>query len=429
MAKRLHIQNGRIIDPANQRDERGDVYVANGKIVSVIDQPDGFTADSVIDANDKIVCPAFIDLCARMREPGHEYKATIASEVDAAVRSGITSVCYPPDSEPVIDTPAVAELIQQRAQAAGKLRIFPLGALTMGLAGERLSEMLALQRAGCVGVSNGAMSQDNTEVLRNALAYAHSCQMKVFLQLENRHLANNGVAHDGAISTRLGLAPIPQSAETTALSQALLLIEEIGGPVHFGRLSSARSVSLIAEAKKAGLPVSADVGICHLHLSEMDVDGYNADCHLRPPLRSQRDRESLCQAIASGVIDAICSDHQPHDDDAKAAPFAETEAGASSIELLLPLVLNLVDKKVFSLANAIAALSYKPASILGIDTGSLNPGTAADIVIIDPEKHFTVDRARLVSAGKNAPFHGWELIGAVSHTLFEGRLVYQSDTN
>ncbi|NKB36352.1 MAG: dihydroorotase [Gammaproteobacteria bacterium] len=424
---RLHIKNGRIVDPANEIDEVGDVFVVDGKIVSVISSPDNFSADRVIDADNRIVCPAFIDLCARMREPGQEHKGTIASETHAAVSSGISTICYPPDTQPVIDTPAVAELIQQRAQQVNKIRIFPLGALTVGLQGQRLTEMLSLKRAGCVGVSNASTNNDNTDVLKNALAYARSCDMTVFLQVENTHLSSNGVAHDGAISTRLGLSPIPETAETIAISQALLLIEDIGGPVHFGRLSSARSVALIAEAKKSGLPVSADVGICHLHLSEMDVDGYNSDCHLRPPLRSQRDREALCQAITSGAIDAICSDHQPHDNDAKAAPFAETEAGASTIELLLPLVMNLVRKKIFSLQDAIAALSCRPAAVLKTGGGSLSPGLSADIAIIDPEQHFSVEENHLISAGKNNPFVGWELVGAVTHTIFEGELVYQSN--
>ncbi len=423
---RLHIKNGRIIDPANKLDTVGDLFIADGKIISVLDSPDDFSADQTIDASNRIVCPAFIDLCARMREPGQEHKGTIASETLAAVSSGITSICHPPDTQPVIDTAAVAELIQQRAQQVKKMRIFPLGALTVGLQGQRLTEMLSLKKAGCIGVSNASTNNDNTDVLKNALAYAHSCGMTVFLQAENAHLSNKGVAHDGAISTRLGLTPIPETAETIALSQALLLIEDIGGPVHFGRLSSARSIALIAEAKKSGLPVSADVSICHLHLTEMDVDGFNSDCHMRPPLRSQRDREALCQAVAAGVIDAICSDHQPHDNDAKAAPFAETEAGASTIELLFPLVMNLVSKKVISLQDAIAALSCRPAAVLKTEAGKLSPGLSADIAIIDPEQHFSVDRNQLISAGKNNPFSGWELVGAVTHTIFEGNLVYQS---
>ncbi len=422
---RLRIKNGRIIDPANQLDEIGDIYVADGKIVSVLKTEDDFSADQEIDASDKLICPGLVDLSARLREPGQEYKATIASESVAALSSGITSICCPPDTQPVIDTAAVAELIQHRAQVANKLRVYPLGALTHGLRGEHLAEMYALKRAGCVGVSNAYIDVTNTDVLRHALEYAASCDMTVFIQAEDHYLGSIGVAHEGAVSARLGLPAIPETAETVALSRALLLVEQIGGRVHFCRLSSARSIALISEARRAGLPVSADVGICYLHLTEMDTDGYNAACHLRPPLRSQRDKEALCQAIVDGSIDAICSDHQPHDNDAKASPFAETEAGASTIEHLLPLTLDLVYRKVFPLADAIASLSCKPAAILGLECGTLSPGKAADIAVIDLKSRLDVDRKKLLSAGKNTPFHGWELSGLVTHTLFNGRLVYQ----
>lgn len=423
---RFRIKNGRIIDPANSLDESGDICVADGKIVSVLNNHSDFTADREIDAAGKLVCPGLVDLCARLREPGQEHKATIESESGAAISSGITSICCPPDTQPIIDTAAVAELIQQRAAMVNKVRIFPLGALTHGLQGEHLAEMHALKRAGCVGVSNAYNDITDTDVLRHALEYAGSCNLPVFIQAEDYYLGHNGVAHEGAISTRLGLAPIPATAESIAVSRALLLIEQVGGRAHFCRLSSARSLALISDAKKAGLPVTADVGICHLHLTEMDVDDYNVDCHLRPPLRSQRDKEALCQGIVSGSIDAICSDHQPHDADAKASPFSETEVGASTIELLFPLVHDLVNKKILSLADAVASLTSKPAAVLGLDLGTLGIGKPADIAIIDLNKHFSVDRSRFLSAGKNTPFHGWELSGVVSHALLNGQLVYQS---
>lgn len=424
---RILIKNGRIIDPANQLDKKGDICVAEGKIVSVLKGGDDFTADEVIMADNKLVCPGLVDLSARLREPGQEYKATIASESLAAVSSGITSICCPPDTQPIIDTAAVAELIQQRAETANKLRIFPLGALTHGLNGEHLAEMHALKRAGCVGVSNAYMDITNTDVLRHAMEYANSCNLTVFIQAEDRFLSRNGVVHEGVISTRLGLIPIPETAETVALARALLLVEQIGVRTHFCRLSSARSIIMINDAKKAGLPVTADVGICHLHLTDMDVDGYNANCHLRPPLRDQRDREALCQGVVSGSIDAICSDHQPHDEDAKASPFSETEAGASTIELLLALTLDLVNKKKLSLTEAISSLTNKPAAILGIDAGTLSPGAPADIAIIDMDKHFSVDQNRLLSAGKNTPFNGWELNAVVTNVFFSGQQVYQNN--
>jgi len=268
---------------------------------------------------------------------------------------------------------------------------------------------------------------ENTDILRHALAYAGSCDMTVHLQAEDRFLRGGGVAHEGATGTRLGLPPVPATAETVAVSRILLLMEETGASVHFCRLSAAHSIELVREAKRTGLSVSADAGICYLHLTEADVDGFRADCHLRPPLRSEYDREALRQGIADGSIDAVCSDHQPHDDDAKAAPFAETEPGASNIELLLPLVLDLVDGKVISLNDAIARLTCGPAAILGVDHGSLGTGKAADIAVIDPRRVFSVDRDGLLSAGRNNPFHGRRLRGLVTHTFFDGRLVYQRD--
>ncbi len=421
---RIRISNGHIVDPANGIDATGDVCIVKNKIVSVLETNPDFSADQHIDATAKLVCPGFIDLCARFREPGQEHKATIASESLAAASTGITAVCYPPDTQPVIDTPAVVELIHQRMQSVNKTRIYPLGALTYALEGERLAEMRTLKNAGCVGVSNAYMPIVNSEVLRRAMEYAASNDITIFLHPEDHHLHNNGVAHEGAVSTRLGLPPIPATAETVAISRALLLLEQTGVKVHFCRLSTAKSVTMIAEAKQAGLPVTADVGICHLHLTESDVDDYNTNCHIKPPLRSEEDKEALRIGIVEGVIDAVCSDHQPHDDDAKAAPFSETEPGASTIELLLPLIADLVIKKIILLNEAITVLTVNPARILGLDLGSLSIGAKADISIIDLGQAWTVDKNLLLSAGKNTPFHGWQVTGKVTHTLLNGEVVF-----
>jgi len=423
---RIRIHNGHIIDPANRIDAPGSIYLENDRIIEVTDQTLEFNPDLEIDAQGKLVCPGFIDLGARFREPGLEHKATIAGESRAAVSAGITTVCYPPDTNPVIDTSAVVELIHQRTAALNLTRIYPLGALTYGLKSERLADISTLIEAGCIGVSNAGIPIENSELLRRAMEYATGFDITVFIQAEDFYLRNNGVMHEGAISTRLGLPPIPETAETVAVGKTLLLAEQIGARVHFCRLSSARSVSMIASAKQSGLSVSADVGIGYLHLTERDVDNYNVNCHLNPPLRTERDRQGLRQGLRDGSIDAVCSDHQPHDDDAKAAPFSLTEPGASTIEVLFPLLNELVRDDGFSMTQAIAAVTVNPARILGLELGSLGRGCKADITIVDPGFQWCLEKNNLISAGKNTPFDGREMSGRVTHTIIDGRLVYEA---
>jgi len=421
---KILIRNGRLIDPANNIDQKGDLAIAGGRIVSVLEPASDFTPDREIDAAGHWVCPGIIDLCARFREPGQEHKATIVEEAIAAAAGGITSVCYPPDTDPVIDTPAVVELIHQRAEDSGRVRIHAIAALTRDLAGEYLAEMAELKSAGCIAASNANRPVFSTEVFRRALEYAASVDLPVFIQAEDAYLRNQGVAHEGALSTRLGLPPIPETAETAAVAQALLLIEHAGVRAHFCRLSAARSVEMIASAKQRGLPVTADVSICHLHLTEMDIDNYNTQCHLIPPLRRLADKEALVQAVIDGDIDAVCSDHQPHDLDAKAAPFSLSEPGASTLEVLLPLVLDLVHKEKITPLRAIDCLSAAPARILDLDTGTLKQDAPADVIIIAPDHAWTLDKDGLLSAGRNPPFHGWEMSGRATHTILGGRLVH-----
>lgn len=422
----VHIRGGRLVDPDSGLDETADLFVQDGRIAAHGKKPRGFSADIEIDAGAGLVVPGLVDLCARFREPGLEHKGTIASEARAAASAGVTTVCCPPDTDPVIDTTAVAELIQQRAAACGQTRVLPLGALTRGLRGENLAEMDALRRAGCVAVSNADRPIPDSEVLRRAMEYAAGCGLRVFIQPEDHFLRNQGVVHEGAVSTRLGLPPIPAAAETVAVSRALLLMEQTGAAVHFCRLSAARSVELLANARRAGLPVSADVGISHLFLTESDVNSYDTNAHLRPPLRTREDRDALRRAVAEGVIDAICSDHQPHDLDAKAAPFSLTEPGASTVELLLPLLLELVRENALPLSAALAAATSKPAHILGLQAGTLKTGAPADITVIDPERSFRVAADTLLSSGKNTPFLNRTFRGKVTHTLIGGRLVFGS---
>lgn len=419
------IRNGRIIDPANEIDIHADLYIDDGHIQAIGEVPAGFEAKEIIDASGLIVCPGLVDLKARLREPGQEHKGTIASETKAAASGGITTLCCPPDTSPVIDTPAVADQIQQLAAEAGMARVLPTGALTRGLGGEQLSEMQSLKEAGCVVMSNGPRAIISTLIQRRSLEYASTMGLTVMITAEDPWLAGDGCVHEGAVSTRLGLPGIPECAEVIAVDRDLLLVEKTGARAHFSQLSTARAIELVARARERGLPVTADAAIHHLYLTDIDVADFNSLCHLRPPLRSQRDRDAIRSALANGTISAICSDHQPHDVDAKLAPFAATEPGASGVETLLPLTLRLVDEQLLSLAAALACLTYKPASILGIEAGTLAPGTKADVCIFDPEQYWTVSETTLQSRGKNSPFLGWELKGKVRYTLLDGRLVYE----
>lgn len=422
--KHIHIRGARIIDPANQIDQPGDVWIADGRVAGVIHAPAGFAADQVIDAAGRVVCPGLVDLRARPREPGHEHKGTIASECAAAVAGGITTLCCPPDTDPVIDNPAVADLIHHRAGLAGKARVVTLGALTQGLKGVQLSEMHALKQAGCVGVSNALKAITDTQVMRRAMEYAASLDLTVFLHCEDPWLSG-GVMHESPVSTRLGLTGIPETAETIAVGRDMLLIQQTGVRAHFGNLSTARAVQMMARVQYDGLPVSADVTAHHLHLTDMDVSDFNANCHVRPPLRGARDRAGLITGLQYGTLSAICSDHQPHDVDAKLAPFAETEPGISALETLLPLSLRMCEETRMKLGELIGRVTCEPAKILGIGAGTLTIGAPADVCIFDPNAFWTVNESRLVSQGRNTPFAGWELQGRVCYTLVGGIVVFQ----
>jgi dihydroorotase len=421
------IRGGRLIDPANQRDETSNLYIDDGRIAAIGKKPEGFAEDEVIDAKGLIVCPGLIDLQARLREPGEKHKGTIASETAAAAAGGITTLCCPPDTKPVIDNPAVAEQITHRAAAAGKANVLPIGALTQSLAGEHLASMQALQNAGCVVMSNARHGIVSTRVQRRAMEYAATLGLTIFINAEDPWLGAEGCVHEGPVSTRLGLPGIPECAEVIAVGRDLMLIEQTGVRAHFGQLSTARAVEMIAEARAKGLAVSADVSAHQLYLTEIDVSDFNSLCHVRPPLRSQRDRDRLRSALREGVVSAICSDHQPHDRDAKLAPFGATEPGISALETLLPLTLRLVDEGVLELGDAIARLTSEPAAILGIQAGQLAEGAIADICLFDPQHYWTVSEETLRSAGKNTPFLGWEMKGQVVRTLLGGHTVYSAD--
>lgn len=427
MSQRIRINNGRIIDPANGIDARQDLFIADGRIVALGEAPAGFQADITLDASQKLVLPGLVDLAARLREPGQEQKGTIASETRAAAAAGITTLVCPPDTNPVIDTPAVAQLIRHRAAATGMARVACLGAATQDLKSELLSEMAALKGADCVGISNGPVPVASPLIMRRIMEYAATFDLTVFLHAEDPSLRNKGCVHEGAVSTRLGLPGVPEAAETVAVARELALIADTGVRAHFCRLSSARAVQMVARAQYDGLPVTADVAVHHLFLTEMDVADFNSLCHVRPPLRSQRDLAGLRDGLARGTITAICSDHQPHELDAKAAPFSETETGISALETLLPLTLRLAEENVLGLPEAIAAVTCGPAGIAGLAAGSLGIGVLADVIIVDPRQRWTVTADSLVSRGHNTPFMGWDMQGRVSHTLLGGKIIFQRD--
>lgn len=422
----LIIKNGRLIDPANNINHNADIRIVDGKIAAIETANTIVAADNcqTIDATNLIVIPGLVDCCARLREPGQENKATIRSETIAACKSGITTLCCPPDTDPVIDEPAVVDLINRKMFDSAHSKVVTLGALTSGLHGDHLSEMFALQQAGCVGLSNCRNPVENSLILKRAFAYAATFDIRVFIEPDEHWLSIGGCAHEGKIATRLGLKGIPVSAETVAIARALELIAETGVSAHFGRLSSAQGAEMIARAKNEQLPITADVSAHQLHLTEQDISSYNSLCHVIPPLRTQRDQEALVHAVVNGTIDAICSDHQPHNIDAKQAPFASTEAGISSLETLLPLCLRLSHQTQITLDALINKVTNAPAKILGIDAGTLSPGASADLCIFDKDEDWQLLDTSIYSHGKNTPFLGWNFQGRVKHTIVNGKVLF-----
>ncbi|MCK5649071.1 MAG: dihydroorotase [Gammaproteobacteria bacterium] len=419
----ISIINGRVIDPANQIDQQMDIHLYQGKIIALGNTPENFAAQQIIDASRQVVCPGLIDLRFRLRDRGYETKGSIASETRAAVAGGVTALCCPPDTDPIIDNAAMVKLIRLKSETEGVAKVYTLSALTQQLEGEKLSEMRKLKDAGCVGTTNALHPVKSTLVMRRALEYAASHDITVFIQAVDPWLSD-GCAHEGAVSTRLGLAGIPVSAETIAISRDLQLIELTGAKAHFCQLSSAKAVQIIQQAQQDGLLVTADVTAHHLHLTDMDIGYFDSNCHVIPPLRTQRDQDALRQGLKSGIISNIVSDHQPHSSDAKLAPFAETKAGISAVETLLPLALKMIDIQGMNLSEVIERLTLQPARILNLAEGTLSIGADADICIFDPEAYWIVDREKLLSQGKNTPFHGWELKGKVTYTIKSGEVVF-----
>ena len=410
------IENGRVIDPKNGVDRSTALYVVDGKVAGLGDAPAGFTAEQSIDATGCIVCPGLIDLGARLN--------SIEAELAAAVAGGVTSVVVPPDADPPLDEPELADRLVHRGNEIGKARVLPLGALTLGLKGERLSELAGLKKAGCVAFSQASAPMVDTEALLRAMEYAATFGFAIWLQPQDYWLSRNGIAHEGEVASRLGLAGIPVAAETIAIGTILQLVRDTGCRVHLTRISSAAGIAMLQRAKHEGLPVTCDVGVHHLLLTENDIGFFNPHARFCPPLRDQNDRQALSTAAASGLA-AICSDHTPVGADDKLLPFGEAKPGATGLEVLLPLTLKWAEAAKVSLPQALARITAAPAEVLGLNSGQLAVGAVADICIFDPEATWQLSPEALKSRGKNSPWMGYLMNGKVKTTLVSGRTVYQ----
>jgi dihydroorotase len=422
----LEIRNGRLVDPATGRDERTNLYITDDRIAFIGADFQEFTADKVIDAAGKIVAPGLVDLSARLREPGYEHKATLETELMAASAGGVTSLVVPPDTDPVLDEPGLVEMLKRRGWTLNQARIYPLGALTAGLKGEKLAEMLELTEAGCIGFFQAHQPIIDTTVLFRAMQYAATYGFTVWLHPEDAHLAKGGIAHDGEVASRLGLAGVPVSAETVAIATITTLMRETGARIHLARLSSASGVAMVRAAKAEGLALTCDVGIHHLLLTDRDIGYFDSQYRFAPPLRSPADRDALSAGVFDGTIDAICSDHTPTDDDEKNVPFGEATPGASGLEMLLPLTLKWAEQANVPLAKALAKITLHPSDVLKKTQGRFAVGLPADVCIFDPRAFWAVTRETLVSQGKNSPFLSRELQGKVTHTICAGRIVFSA---
>ena len=433
---KILIKNGRVVDPASGRDEVADLAIAAGRIVAIGPVSADFHANRVIDAAGCVVAPGLVDLAARLREPGHEHEGMLESELNAAAAGGVTSLVCPPDTDPALDEPGLVDMLKFRARKLSLCRLFPLGALTRGLAGEVLTEMAELTESGCVGFGQAEVPIQDTLVLQRALQYAATFGYTVWLRPQDGWLGK-GVAASGAVATRLGLSGVPVIAETIALQTILELVRATGARVHLCRLSSAAGVALLRAAKAEGLPVTADVSINSLHLTDVDIGFFNPAMRLTPPLRQGGDRDALRAALADGTIDALVSDHNPVDEDAKTLPFGEAEPGATGLELLLSLALKWGADAGLALPATLARVTSEPVRVLGDALGSLASsagrlvtGGVADVCVFDPAQTWVVTPKALASQGKHTPFAfeatGTALPGRVRATLVAGTVAYEA---
>jgi dihydroorotase len=422
---KTHIQGGTLIDPAAGTEQQQDVFIAEGKIVALGTAPADFQAAKTIDATGLSIAPGLVDLAARLREPGYEHKATLESEMAAALAGGVTSLVCPPDTDPTLDEPGLVEMLKFRARNLDQAHVYPLGALTVGLKGQVITEMVALTESGCVGFSQADTPIIDTQVLLRALQYANTYGYTVWLRPQDAYLAKGGVAASGPLASRLGLSGVPVSAETIALHTIFELVRVTGARVHLSHLSSGAGVELMRVAKAEGLPVTCDVTINHVHLIDIDIGYFDAQFRLDPPLRSQRDREAIRAGLLDGTIDAICSDHTPVDDDEKLLPFAEATPGATGLELLLSLTVKWADEAGVPLAKALNRITAAPAGVLKLPAGRIEAGATADLCVFDRNGHWRVEPRALKSQGHNTPFLGYELPARVRATVVSGQVAFE----
>jgi len=410
-----------LVDPAEQTEVTETLCIADGQIVARGEIPDGFTAERTLTGKNLIAIPGLVDCYARLREPGFEKKGNIHSESRAALYNGTTTLICSPDTDPVIDEVATVELINRCAVTAGFAKVKTLAAMTHGLDGEHLTELATLQAAGCVGASNADVAVKNTLVLRRVMEYASTFDIVLMFAPVDPWLSGQGCAHEGTWSTRLGLPGIPVAAETVALGMLIELADQTGARIHFSRITSARGASMIRKAKADGMKVTADTSINHLFYTEACLEHFNSLYHSVAPFRSESDRQGLVEAVIDGTIDAICSDHAPHEHDAKLAPFPSAAPGLSSLDSFLQRILQFGTEQSLSLSDTLKTVTCNPAGIFNLDSGTLAVGAPADIALLDPQADMTLTEQTLRSRGHNTPMHDVALKGKIKHVAVNGR--------
>ena len=423
--QRLLITGGTVVDPVAGTAAPGDVAVEDGRLVGVL-RPGSGSAEgtTVLDARGLLVVPGLIDMHVHLREPGYEYKETVQTGVAAALAGGFTSLACMANTEPPNDSAAVTQYILDRARIAQGAHVYPIGALSLGLRGERLAEIGEMHRAGIVGISDDGRPVMDADLMRRALEYSLMFGLPVIVHEEDQHLAAGGAMNEGVTSLRLGLRGIPAAAEEVMIARDVALARLTGGRLHVAHVSTAGAVGLVRAAKAEGVPVTAEVTPHHLFLTEEAVAGYGTNAKMAPPLRTRADVEALRAGLADGTIDAIATDHAPHHPDEKDVEFDQAANGVVGLETELPLELRLVADGVLDLQALVARMTTGPARILGLPGGTLAAGAPADLTLIDPERRWRVDARAFRSKSRNTPFEGWEMTGRAVAVLVGGRLVH-----
>ncbi len=423
---KLIIKNGRVIDPANNIDDKYDIVIDKGLIQSVT--PSGKSKDDgsakIIDAKDCVVAPGFMDMHVHFREPGFEYKETIESGCESAAAGGFTTVAMMPNTNPVNDNRSVTELMISRANAHGKVQALAIGAITKGLKGETLSDMGDLKEAGVIAFSDDGRPVMNNQVMRRAFEYSRMFDLPLIQHSEILDLTHDGCMNEGRVSTELGLKGMPTEAEDIMVYRDIALLEKTGGRLHVAHISSGESVELVRRAKAKGLPVTCEVAPHHFILTDESVRGYDTNTKMSPPLRAQSDIDAIKEGLKDGTIDIIATDHAPHDLADKQADYHNACFGIVGLETALPLSLRLVDEKILTLPQLVEKLTSRPAEIFKLDQGTLGVGKQADVVIFDPGQEYKVEASQFKSKSKNSPFDGWPVKGRVRHTIAKGKVIY-----